>query len=246
MEVKMNEIILNAISEIEKQLAHIRELITNQPEEIKIIEQTKVIDDIITNACKDLINVKYTDIQSRTRKREVVDARAIVIAFNYFTNNKKTLRDIGAPVGVDHSTVLHSLKKFCDLYRIDGQWRFLINDFFNSFENNYAQVSLDKEWTNINKTKYFCMSMALKNDTVPYATFQSISDHIDFLIDRNKSRMENVKTDNLPSELAKFYLKNVYPNVPSLVYDNSDVGFYTQKADESIKLFDKTKKGVNI
>jgi hypothetical protein len=120
------------------------------------------------------------------------------------------------------------------------------NNKFNSFENNYAQVSLDKEWTNINKTKYFCMSMALKNDTVPYATFQSISDHIDFLIDRNKSRMENVKTDNLPSELAKFYLKNVYPNVPSLVYDNSDVGFYTQKADESIKLFDKTKKGVNI
>ena len=63
-----------------------------------------------------------------------------------------------------------------------------------------------------------------------------------FLIDRNKSRMENVKTDNLPSELAKFYLKNVYPNVPSSVYDSSDVTFYTQKADESIKLFDKTKK----
>jgi hypothetical protein len=132
----MNDVLLNAIDSIEKQLAHIRELVTNQPDEIKIIEQTKVIDDIITNACKDLMNVKYTDIQSRTRKREVVDARAIVIAFNYFTNNKKTLRDIGAPVGVDHSTVLHSLKKFCDLYRIDGQWRFLINDFFNSFEKN--------------------------------------------------------------------------------------------------------------
>ncbi len=31
----MNEIILNAISEIEKQLAHLRELVINQPEEIK-------------------------------------------------------------------------------------------------------------------------------------------------------------------------------------------------------------------
>jgi lipopolysaccharide export LptBFGC system permease protein LptF len=118
------------------------------------------------------------------------------------------------------------------------------NNKFSSFENNYAQVSLDKEWTNINKTKFFCLQSG--KDTVPYATFQSISDHIDFLIDRNKSRMENVKTDNLPSELAKFYLKNVYPNVPSSVYDSSDVTFYTQKADESIKLFDKTKKGVNI
>jgi hypothetical protein len=132
----MNDVLLNAIDSIEKQIVHLRELVTNQPEEIKIIEETKVIDNIIYDACKDLMNVKESDIQSRIRKRAVVDARAIVIAFNYFTNNKKTLRDIGAPVGVDHSTVLHSLKKFCDLYRIDGQWRFLINDFFNSFENN--------------------------------------------------------------------------------------------------------------
>jgi hypothetical protein len=141
----MNDVLLNSITEIEKQIAHIRELVTNQPEEIKVIEETKVIDDIITNACKDLMNVKYTDIQSRTRKREVVDARAIVIAFNYFTNNKKTLRDIGAPVGVDHSTVLHSLKKFCDLYRIDPQWRFLVNDFFNSFENNGYNCKTTKQ-----------------------------------------------------------------------------------------------------
>jgi hypothetical protein len=132
----MNEIILNAISEIEKQLAHLRELVVNQPEEIKVIEQSKIIDDIISDACADLMNIKYSEIQSRTRRRDVVDARAIVIAFNYFTNKKKTLRDIGAPVGVDHSTVLHSLKKFCDLYRIDGQWRFIVNDFFKAFENN--------------------------------------------------------------------------------------------------------------
>jgi hypothetical protein len=131
----MNEMIFHTITAIEKQLAHLRELVVNQPEEIKVIEETKVIDDIIITACKDLMNVKYSDIQSRTRKRDVVDARCIVIAFNYFTT-KKTLTDIGAPVGVDHSTVLHSLKKFCDLYRIDGQWRFLVNDFFNSFEKN--------------------------------------------------------------------------------------------------------------
>ena len=58
--------------------------------------------------------------------------------------------------------------------------------------------------------------------------------------------MNNVKTDNLPSELAKFYLQNVYPNVPSSLYDNSDKSYFTTKADESIKLYDKTKKGVNI
>jgi len=163
----MNEILLNSITAIERQLAELRELVTNQPEEIKVIEETKVIDDIITNACKDLMNVKYSDIQSRTRKREVVDARAIVIAFNYFTNNKKTLRDIGAPVGVDHSTVLHSLKKFCDLYRIDGQWRFLINDFFNSFENNGYNCTTTKLMLN-NGHKYFNLRGSLvKRESEP-------------------------------------------------------------------------------
>jgi hypothetical protein len=142
----MNEIILNAISEIEKQLAHLRELVVNQPEEIKAIEETKVIDDIISDACLNLMNVKYSEIQSRTRRRDVVDARAIVIAFNYFTNNKKTLRDIGAPVGVDHSTVLHSIKKFCDLYKIDGQWRFIVNDFFDAFENNGYNCTTTKQY----------------------------------------------------------------------------------------------------
>jgi hypothetical protein len=163
----MNDVLLNAIDSIEKQLAHLRELVTNQPEEIKIIEETKVIDNIIYDACKDLMNVKESDIQSRTRKREVVDARAIVIAFNYFTNNKKTLRDIGAPVGVDHSTVLHSLKKFCDLYRIDGQWRFLINDFFNSFENNGYNCKTTKLMLE-NGHKYFNLRGSLvKRESEP-------------------------------------------------------------------------------
>jgi hypothetical protein len=163
----MNDVLLNAIDSIEKQLAHLRELVTNQPDEIKIIEETKVIDDIITNACKDFMNVKYTDIQSRTRKRAVVDARAIVIAFNYFTNNKKTLRDIGAPVGVDHSTVLHSLKKFCDLYRIDGQWRFLINDFFIAFENNGYNCNTTKLMLN-NGHQYFNLRGSLtKRESEP-------------------------------------------------------------------------------
>jgi chromosomal replication initiator protein len=145
-EVKMNEIILNAIDSIEKQLAHLRQLVVNQPEEMKSIQETKVIDDIISDACLNLMNVKYSEIQSRTRRRDVVDARAIVIAFNYFTNNKKTLRDIGAPVGVDHSTVLHSLKKFCDLYKIDGQWRFIVNDFFDAFENNGYNCEQTKQY----------------------------------------------------------------------------------------------------
>ena len=97
----MNEILLNAIDQLEKQIVHLRGLVINEPDEIKVIEQSKIIDDIISDACIDLMNIKYSEIQSRTRRRDVVDARAIVIAFNYFTNNKKTLRDIGAPVGVE-------------------------------------------------------------------------------------------------------------------------------------------------
>lgn len=119
------------------------------------------------------------------------------------------------------------------------------NNKFSAFQNNYALISLDYEWTNINKTNYFCMSNS-KNESIPFATFGSISDQIDFLIDRNKSRLSDVNTDDLVNGLPKFYLRNVFPNVPSSLYDSSDINFFKQKADESIKLFDKTKKGVNI
>jgi hypothetical protein len=54
--------------------------------------------------------IPLEELQSKTRKREVVDAR-----FIYYYRAKKcttqSLRCIGLPVGADHATVLHGIKE---------------------------------------------------------------------------------------------------------------------------------------
>lgn|GEM_PF-5579274 len=144
-EVKMNEAILNAITEIEKQLAELRELIVTTSKDLEEIENIKKVDEILYQTCKDLIDVDEEQIKSRTRKRAVVDARAICIAFNYFAENNKTLQCIGDAFGVDHSTVLHSVKKCGMLYTSDAQFRYLVNDFFIAFEKNGYNCKTTKQ-----------------------------------------------------------------------------------------------------
>jgi hypothetical protein len=144
-EVKMNEMILNAITEIEKQLAHLRELIVTTSQELEEIENIKKVDEILYQTCKELIDVDEEQIKSRTRKRAVVDARAICIAFNYFAENNKTLQCIGDAFGLDHATVLHSVKKCCNLYTRDPQFKYLVNDFILAFENNGYNCKTTKQ-----------------------------------------------------------------------------------------------------
>lgn len=141
----MNEIILNAITEIEKQLVDLRELIVTTSKELEEIENIKKVDEILFQTCKDLIDVDEEQIKSRTRKRAVVDARAICIAFNYFAENNKTLQCIGDAYGIDHATVLHSVKKCGMLYTSDAQFRYLVNDFFIVFEKNGYNCTTTKQ-----------------------------------------------------------------------------------------------------
>jgi len=132
----MNEMIFHAITAIERQLAELRELIVTTTKDLNHIEDMKKVDEILFQTCMELMNVNETQIKSRTRKRAVVDARAICIAFIYFAEYNKTLKCIGDSFGIDHATVIHSVKKCCNLYTTDAQFKFIVNDFFNSFEKN--------------------------------------------------------------------------------------------------------------
>jgi hypothetical protein len=141
----MNSTILNAITEIERQLADLRELIVTTSQELEHIESMKKVDDILYQTCMDLMDVNETQIKSRTRKRAVVDARAICIAFTYFAENHKTLKCIGDSFGLDHATVLHSVKKCCNLYTRDPQFKYLVNDFILAFEKNGYNCTTTKQ-----------------------------------------------------------------------------------------------------
>jgi hypothetical protein len=141
----MNATILNAITEIERQLADLRELIVTTSKEIEEMESIRKVDEILYQTCSDLIDVSESDIKSKTRKRSVVDARAICIAFTYFAENNKTLKCIGDSFGIDHATVLHSVKKCCNLYTTDAQFKFLVNDFILAFEKNGYNCTTTKQ-----------------------------------------------------------------------------------------------------
>ena len=141
----MNEMIFHTITAIERQLAELRELIVNTSQELEHIESMKKVDEILFQTCSDLMDVSETQIKSRTRKRAVVDARAICIAFTYFAEYNKTLKCIGDSFGIDHATVIHSVKKCCNLYTTDAQFKFLVNDFFIVFEKNGYNCTTTKQ-----------------------------------------------------------------------------------------------------
>jgi CRISPR/Cas system-associated endonuclease/helicase Cas3 len=141
----MNEMIFHAITAIERQLAELRELIVTTTKDLEHIESMKKVDEILFQTCSDLMDVNESQIKSRTRKRAVVDARAICIAFTYFAENHKTLKCIGESFGLDHATVLHSVKKCCNLYTRDAQFKYLVNDFILVFENNGYNCTTTKQ-----------------------------------------------------------------------------------------------------
>jgi hypothetical protein len=141
----MNEMIFHTITAIERQLVELRELIVTTTKELNHIEDMKKVDEILYQTCSELMDVSETQIKSRTRKRAVVDARAICIAFTYFAENYKTLKCIGESFGLDHATVLHSVKKCCNLYTRDPQFKYLVNDFILAFENNGYNCKTTKQ-----------------------------------------------------------------------------------------------------
>ena len=70
-----------------------------------------------------LINgVSFNDAKSKSRKPDVIDARRMFIDVTYNSFEFITLRNISNFTGLQHSTVLHHLKKSKDLYAFDMRY----------------------------------------------------------------------------------------------------------------------------
>lgn len=61
---------------------------------------------------KAIQEITGVDINEVSRKREIIEARAIYYKILKQIDKKKSLQSIGASVGKDHATVLHSLKNY--------------------------------------------------------------------------------------------------------------------------------------
>ena len=91
----------------------------------KIVKQNKhelTIDYIQKIVC-DYFNMPVDSLQSKTRKREVVQARQIAMFFSK-TLTKSSLASIGSQIGrKDHATVLHACKTVSNLLDTDKQFK---------------------------------------------------------------------------------------------------------------------------
>jgi len=91
----------------------------------KIVKQSKheITIDYIQKIVCDYFNMPIDSLQSKTRKREVVQARQIAMFFSK-SLTKSSLTSIGSQIGhKDHATVLHACKTVNNLIDTDKQFK---------------------------------------------------------------------------------------------------------------------------
>ena len=89
--------------------------------------------DYIQKVVCDYFNLPIESIQSRTRKREIVQARQLAM---YFAKKmtKSSLAIIGMQCGnKDHATVLHACKQVANMAETDKQFRYWVDDLEKKF-----------------------------------------------------------------------------------------------------------------
>jgi chromosomal replication initiator protein len=98
----------------------IDKLVKNSKKEISI--------DYIQKVVCDYFNIEVDQLQTKTRKREIVQARQIAMFFSK-SLTKSSLANIGLQIGgKDHATVLHACKTVNNLMETDKQFKQYVED----------------------------------------------------------------------------------------------------------------------
>jgi chromosomal replication initiator protein len=104
-----------------------RKIVSNLVGSPEAVAEKHNIQNIIRTVCS-YFNVSADQIQSSSRKREIVQARQTAM---YFANKltDETLTTIGSSIGKrNHATVLHACKTVGDLIETDKQFRHFIEE----------------------------------------------------------------------------------------------------------------------
>src|SRR5210317_18832 len=87
---------------------------------------------ISTTTLRNIVNREFrVSINTKSRKREVVDARSVYFSICYHNLNM-TLTSIGKTLGKDHATVLWAVKKADQMYEYDKIYRQKYDDVFKA------------------------------------------------------------------------------------------------------------------
>jgi len=131
---------INNMREIEGALISILAHLTLNKKEITLELAKQIIDKLVKSTRReisidyiqkivcDYFNMQAEQLKSKTRKREIVQARQIAM---YFAKNftKNSLAAIGSVIGdKDHATVLHACKTVSNLIDTDKRFKLYINE----------------------------------------------------------------------------------------------------------------------
>jgi chromosomal replication initiator protein len=132
--------ITNNVRELEGALISLLAQSTLNKKEITLPLAKKMIDKLVKNTKRDIsidyiqkvvcdyFNMPIDLISSKTRKREIVQARQIAMFFAK-SLTKNSLATIGSQIGgKDHATVLHACKTVNNLIETDKRFKVYIND----------------------------------------------------------------------------------------------------------------------
>ncbi len=105
----------------------INKLVSNTRKEITL--------DVIQQTVCDYFSMPVDQLKSKTRKREIVQARQIAMYFAK-SKTKSSLSTIGARIGgKDHATVLHACKTVKNLLDTDKRFKSFVTDIDKMLEN---------------------------------------------------------------------------------------------------------------
>ncbi len=96
----------------------------------KLIKSTKreISIDYIQKVVCNYYNIGLEMLQSKTRKREIVQARQVAMFFSK-SLTKSSLATIGSQIGgKDHATVLHACKTVNNLIETDKRFRLQVDE----------------------------------------------------------------------------------------------------------------------
>jgi hypothetical protein len=113
----------------------------------KFVRNTKreISIDYIQKVVSDYFQMDVTTLQSKTRKRHIVQARQLAMFFAKKLT-KASLANIGQQIGHrDHATVLHACKTVDNLAFTDKQFRKYVEDLTKKF-SNYIHCPGESLW----------------------------------------------------------------------------------------------------
>lgn len=154
-EIKTNEaqtaLIYDFMEKFRKQCGYYptvitREAVVENKEGIKLLTMNE-LSDYFDDFLPSLYN-KTLRLNTKLRNRSIVELRFM---FCYIARSMRfTLTDIGKFLKRDHTTVIHALNMFHNLYQTDEAFRFRYTTIINSIkENQHESQSLDdpnKTW----------------------------------------------------------------------------------------------------